>query len=74
VTASTIIEIVRPRRASTAEMALRLARHFGTTAQLWQNLQPEYDLEIASKRIGKKVERAVQPLVRGDSRDGDASY
>jgi plasmid maintenance system antidote protein VapI len=54
-------------------MALKLARYFGTTAQLWQNLQTQYDLEIASKRIGKKVERAIQPLVRGDSRERDAS-
>jgi hypothetical protein len=46
-------------------MALRLARCFGTTAQLWQNLQTQYDLEIAGKRIGKKVERAIQPLAEG---------
>jgi len=29
-------------------MALRLSRFFGTTAQLWQNLQAQYDLELAS--------------------------
>ena len=40
VTAPTVNEIVRRRRAVTAEMALRLARYFGTTAQLWQNLRP----------------------------------
>jgi len=54
-------------------MALRLSRYFGTTAQLWQNLQTQYDLEIASRRIGKKVERAIEPLVRRDLRDRDAS-
>jgi antitoxin HigA-1 len=59
-------EMVRRRRAVTAEMALRLARYFGTTAQLWQNLQCQYDLEIASEKIGKKVERAIQPLIRPD--------
>jgi plasmid maintenance system antidote protein VapI len=47
-------------------MALRLSRYFGTSAQLWQNLQTQYDLEIANKRIGKKVERAIQPLTRPD--------
>ena len=73
VTAPTVNEIVRRRRAITAEMALRLARYFGTTAQLWQNLQTQYDLEIASKRIGKKVERVIRPLVRGGSRERDAS-
>src|SRR5882762_6281895 len=60
VAAPTVNEIVRRRRAITAEMALRLSRYFGTSAQLWQNLQTQYDLEIASKRIGKKGERAIR--------------
>jgi plasmid maintenance system antidote protein VapI len=50
-------------------MALRLSRNFGTSAQLWQNLQTQYDLEVASKRIGRKVERAITPLERNDSFD-----
>ena len=66
VTAPTVNEIVRRRRAVTAEMALRLARYFGTTAQLWQSLQSQYDLEIASQKIGKQVERAIKPLRRTD--------
>ncbi len=66
VTAPTVNEIVRRRRAVTAEMALRLARYFGTSAQLWQNLQSQYDLEVASQKIGKKVERAIHPLPRPD--------
>jgi addiction module HigA family antidote len=64
VAAPTVNEIVRRRRAVTAEMALRLSRYFGTSAQLWQTLQSQYDFEIASKRIGKKVERAIQPVTR----------
>ncbi|MGH7985876.1 MAG: HigA family addiction module antitoxin, partial [Candidatus Binataceae bacterium] len=52
VTAPSINEIVRRRRAVTAEMALRLSRYFGTSAQLWLNLQSQYDLEIADRRIG----------------------
>ena len=66
VAAPTVNEIVRRRRAITAEMALRLSRYLGTSAQLWQNLQTQYDLEMASRRIGKKVERAVQLLARAD--------
>lgn len=69
VSVPTVNEIVRRRRAVTAEMALRLARYFGTSAQLWQNLQNQYDLEIASQKIGKKVERVIQPLVRPDLAD-----
>jgi addiction module HigA family antidote len=66
VTAPTVNEIVRPRRAATAEMALRLSRYVGTTAQLWQNLQSQYDLENACQKIGRKVESGIQPLARPD--------
>jgi antitoxin HigA-1 len=66
VSVPTVNEIVRRRRAVTAEMALRLARYFGTTAQLWQNLQAQYDLEIASQKIGKAIERTISPLPRPD--------
>lgn len=69
VAAPTVNEIVRRRRAITAQMALRLSRYFGTSAQLWQSLQTQYDLEIVSRRIGKKVERAIQPLGRPDLLD-----
>jgi addiction module HigA family antidote len=61
VSTSSVDEIVRRRRAVTAEMSLRLSRYFGTTAQFWQNLQSQYDLEIASDKIGKQVERAIRP-------------
>ena len=65
----TVNEIVRRRRAVTAEMALRFSRCFGTTAQLWQNLQSQYDLEVARQKIGKAVERNIKPLPRPDLRD-----
>ena len=32
-------------------MALRLGRFFGTTAQLWTNLQSTYDLERAAQTV-----------------------
>lgn len=63
VTAPSINEIVRRRRAVTAEMALRLSRYFGTSAQLWLNLQSQYDLEIASRRIGRRLERVIHPTL-----------
>jgi antitoxin HigA-1 len=69
VTAPTVNEIVRRRRAVTAEMALRFSRYFGTTAQLWQNLQAQSDLEIANRKIGKQVERKIQPLPQPDLSD-----
>ena len=44
---SRIAEIVRGNRAITADTALRLAAYFGTTAQMWLNLQASFDLRIA---------------------------
>jgi addiction module HigA family antidote len=73
VSAPSVNEVVRRRRAVTAEMALRLSRYFGTSAQLWQNLQAQYDLEIASRKIGKRVERSIQPLPRPDLSEGQAA-
>jgi antitoxin HigA-1 len=57
----TITQIVARRRGVTAEMALRLARYFGTSAQVWQNLQSQYDLEVATTKIGKVVIQKIRP-------------
>ena len=63
VSAPTVNEIVRRRKSVTAEMALRLARYFGTSAQLWLNLQTQYDLEVARQKAGKKIDKTIQPAV-----------
>ena len=54
-------EIVRGRRSLTADTALRLARYFGTTPELWINLQSFYDLRVAQRKAGKTIERQVTP-------------
>ena len=48
-------EIVRERRAITADTAMRLSRYFGTSPNMWMNLQTEYDLNLAAvdREIGK---------------------
>jgi len=56
-----INDIVRGRRAITADTALRLARFFGTSAQFWLNLQASYDLDLARDALGDRLEREVQP-------------
>ncbi|WP_457607794.1 HigA family addiction module antitoxin [Nitratifractor sp.] len=46
-----INELVNEKRGITTEMALKLAKYFGTTPQLWLNLQNEYDLyRVRSKK------------------------
>jgi len=47
----------------TADTALRLARHFGTSERFWLNLQARYDLEIEKDRLGDRLRREVQVLV-----------
>jgi addiction module HigA family antidote len=41
----------------TADTALRLAKALGTTAQLWLNLQNDYDVQIATRDLGKVLDR-----------------
>jgi plasmid maintenance system antidote protein VapI len=56
--------IANGKRAVTAETALRFARYFGTSAQMWMNLQTAYDLEIAQRKAGKSIS---QEVLRADS-------
>ena len=62
VPAPTIYEIVREQRSISAEMALRLARFFGTTPDFWLNLQARHELEVARDREQARVDREVQPM------------
>jgi len=57
-------EIVHGQRSITADMALRLGRYFGTSAELWMNLQMLYDLETTRDAIEEQLAREVIPLAR----------
>ena len=41
-----ISQIINGSRRITVDMALRLSRYFGNSAQFWLNLQNYYDLEV----------------------------
>lgn len=41
-------EIVRGKRAISADVALRLGKYFSMTPQFWMNLQTDYDLRVAA--------------------------
>lgn len=58
-----ISEILRGRRAITADTALRLSRWLGTSPDFWLNLQQMYDLEVARMRAEETIEREVIPRV-----------
>lgn len=59
-----INEIVQENRGITADTALRLARYFGTTAEMWTGLQADYDLRLARRAKLKAIEKRVKPLPR----------
>jgi antitoxin HigA-1 len=61
VPASRIHDVVHGKRAINAELALRLARFFGTDAQSWVNLQAHYDLECAETELAARVKKEVKP-------------
>lgn len=56
-----INEIVLEKRAISADTALRLARYFGTSAKFWMGLQADYDLELARREIGERLQREISP-------------
>jgi antitoxin HigA-1 len=61
VSRQSINELVRERRAVSPEMALRLGRLFGNSAEFWLNLQRSIDLFDAQAAAGGEVEH-IKPL------------
>lgn len=64
-----ISQIIRGKRAVTADTAMRLARYFGTSAEVWLRLQARYDLEVAEAAAGGRIDQEVKPLEREEALD-----
>ena len=47
-----ITAVLKGQRSVTADTALRLSRYFGTTPQLWLNLQKTFELRVAELESG----------------------
>ena len=62
---SRVGEIIRGKRAITADTALRLAKYFGTSPDVWLGLQMEYDL--------RRAQRDTWPAIEGRIRTIDAA-
>ena len=56
-----ITAILGGRRGITADTALRLSRYFGTSPQLWLNLQKTFELRVAEIESGDDIMERVQP-------------
>jgi len=59
--AQNIGRVIHGTRGIGADLALRLSRYFGTSAELWVNLQAKYDLDTAEDAIGSEIEKTVEP-------------
>lgn len=54
-----ITSLLNGKRSVTPDTAIRLARYFGNSAQLWLNLQTQYDLVTTEARIGERIKAEV---------------
>ncbi len=55
-----VTSILNGKRAISPGTALRLARYFGNSAQFWMNLQTRYDLTLAERELGRRIEAEVE--------------
>ena len=70
-----ISDIVNGKRGITPDTALRLAKYFGTTAELWMRLQSDHDLTCARRDVWPAIEANVQVFAPGESeRELDALH
>jgi addiction module HigA family antidote len=52
-----INELINQKRGITPAMALKLARYFNTTPQLWLNLQNEYELYKKNQELQETINK-----------------
>ena len=56
-----VTAILKGQRGITADTALRLSRYFGTSPQLWLNLQKTFELRQAEIEPGQEIAERVRP-------------
>ena len=61
VPATRLHEIVKERRAVTADTAMRLSRYFGGDAQSWLNLQSAFELRQAEINCAMEIREDISP-------------
>ena len=59
----TVNEIINEKRNISAEMAIRLSKFFGTSIELWLNLQNQYDIYKIYKKKKIMIDK-VKPMKR----------
>jgi len=59
----TINEIINEKRSVSTEMAIKLSKFFGTSIELWLNLQNQYDIYKIYKKKKEQIGK-VRPFKR----------
>jgi len=59
--------VVKGARPVTAELALLFGRAFGQSPEYWLNLQSAYDLKIAERAIGRRL-NTVEAVAASENR------
>jgi len=57
-----INEIVHGLRAISPDTALRLSKYFGTSSEVWMNLQMKYDLATEEIKLAERLKTEVKTL------------
>ncbi|MBF0185674.1 MAG: HigA family addiction module antidote protein [Magnetococcales bacterium] len=60
--------------ALTSDMALRLSRWLGTSAEMWLNLQTLYELRLAEQKSGAEIRRCILPRLLVGEQEGNALH
>lgn len=65
VPANRISQILAGKRAITADTALRLGQWLGSGAEIWLDLQKNYELRLAEQAVGDEIKRTIRPRLAG---------
>jgi addiction module HigA family antidote len=61
VSRKTLSELLNGHAGVSPEMAIRLAKAFGSTAETWLAMQMQHDLWLAERRAGKIKVKNLRP-------------
>ncbi len=78
VTRQALNNLLNGRNGVSPEMALRLAKAFGSSARIWLGIQLDYDLAQVRRREGeikvRRIGRPVSPIKARRSRTRTAGF
>jgi addiction module HigA family antidote len=60
VPANRVSEIVNGKRSISADTALRLGKYLGVSAEIWLDLQTDFDLRTARQTVWKDIEPRIR--------------